>query len=576
MIERLEVVPGPGSVIRYGNVAAWAGASASPSLVSFLSESARNLASSPVAGDQLADHLVGVLGRRDPEPHVPFIALGPTEEGWTALLHGPVQVWDGTGWIVPSPEPGWLRSRLFPRPALAVSIAGTSIPTPSPDSMWDLESGVVPGGGFALIPVTASGRSRVPFTVPAAAPAVPVEETTVISLADTGPPTDVLPEDAFGVAALFADGDEDLEPEADVPAEEAGPEPAGQLEAGDAPAELPPAAAEEAEQPELPPAEVEPELPPAEAEPDLPPAEAEAELPPAEAEPELPQVAAAPEVAAGAEEAWHEGGAPEIVTGEESASGWAATDGDETPEADVPAAGTAATETAVAAAVAAAAEGAADGRGAKAPAAPAPTGATSRPNVLDLRSAEARSSVVPYPPLPPAGDPPRPVAGAPVVAGVPCPRGHLNRPGMPSCARCGRAIEEQRGYQVSGTRPALGCLITDEGSVYRLDSGYLVGSDPARDPTVRGRLARPLVLGGVDVAPSHAEIRLHDWDVVVTDRSSDGGTYVFEPGAAAWERIRSYEPRVLPPGTHLAFGQRVVTFVTPWTAHTAGSSDGSR
>jgi hypothetical protein len=137
---------------------------------------------------------------------------------------------------------------------------------------------------------------------------------------------------------------------------------------------------------------------------------------------------------------------------------------------------------------------------------------------------------------------------------------------MLTCAHCGRPVGVDGAYQVSGTRPALGCLITDEGAVFRLDTGYLVGSEPNRDPTVRGRLARPLVLAGEGVAASHAEIRLHDWDVVVTDRASEGGTHIFEMGAAEWERIRAYEPRVLSPGTHLAFGQRVVTFVTQWTS----------
>jgi hypothetical protein len=119
-------------------------------------------------------------------------------------------------------------------------------------------------------------------------------------------------------------------------------------------------------------------------------------------------------------------------------------------------------------------------------------------------------------------------------------------------------------YTVTGTRPALGCLIADDAVVYRLDLGYVVGSDPGPDPIVRGGLARPLVMAGAGMAAAHAEIRLKDWDVLVTDRGSVGGTSVFELGASDWERIRPYEPRVLRPGTHVAFGQRIVTFVSPW------------
>jgi hypothetical protein len=129
-------------------------------------------------------------------------------------------------------------------------------------------------------------------------------------------------------------------------------------------------------------------------------------------------------------------------------------------------------------------------------------------------------------------------------------------------------------YTVSGTRPALGCLVADDGAVYRLDRSYVVGSNPTPDPTVGGGLARPLVLADGDVSASHAEIRLNDWDVVLVDRSSAGGTSVFEPGATEWDRLRPYEPRVLLPGTHVAFGQRIVTFMTPWVSGSPAPSAG--
>ena len=64
-----------------------------------------------------------------------------------------------------------------------------------------------------------------------------------------------------------------------------------------------------------------------------------------------------------------------------------------------------------------------------------------------------------------------------------------------------------------GTRPPLGALVADDGTIYRLDRSYLVGSNSERDPTVGGGLARPLTLAGSDVSGSHAELRLTDWDV---------------------------------------------------------------
>ena len=161
MIERLEVTPGPGTVIRYGGIVAWADASASPALISFLTQSARNLSPSPRGGRQIADHIASVLATRDPEPHVAFAVIGPSDHGWASLLHGPVQAWDGARWLAPTPTPGWLQAIITPRPAITVSAAGTPTPAPEPDAMWDLEAGVVPGSGFLLVPSGVPGRYAV-------------------------------------------------------------------------------------------------------------------------------------------------------------------------------------------------------------------------------------------------------------------------------------------------------------------------------------------------------------------------------------------------------------------------------
>ena len=195
----------------------------------------------------------------------------------------------------------------------------------------------------------------------------------------------------------------------------------------------------------------------------------------------------------------------------------------------------------------------------------APLPATHRPPVpgpagsVDLRTVATTAG----PPLAKGGGPDQRIPGAPVVAGALCARGHLNRPGLTICARC-RTPLRAGSDQVSGTRPPLGVLVGDDGIVYRLDRAYLVGSDPGRDPTVGGGLARPLTLRGSDVSGSHAELRLADWDVLVVDRGSAAGTCVYEPGASEWARLNPFEPRALPPGTHVAFGQRVLTFLSPW------------
>jgi hypothetical protein len=152
VIERLEVLPGLGTVVRAGDLAGWAAPSASPALVSFLVQSARNLAGSATAARRVADHLAGVLEGGDPEPGVAFALVGPSAKGWDTLLHGAVHAWDGASWVSPETGRGWLRCVLEARPSITVSLAGTTAPPPSPDDMWDLEAGVVPGGGFVLVP----------------------------------------------------------------------------------------------------------------------------------------------------------------------------------------------------------------------------------------------------------------------------------------------------------------------------------------------------------------------------------------------------------------------------------------
>jgi hypothetical protein len=108
--------------------------------------------------------------------------------------------------------------------------------------------------------------------------------------------------------------------------------------------------------------------------------------------------------------------------------------------------------------------------------------------------------------------------------------------------------------------------VRDDGAVFALDSPYVLGADPGKDPTVTGGLARPLQLRGRDAEGdgAAAEVRLTDWEVAVVDRRSPGGTYVLPPGSQQWERTGPYEVVRLRPGTHIAVGQRVLTYVSPW------------
>jgi hypothetical protein len=152
MSDRLEVLPGPGTVVRHGHVGVWAGPVASAALLSFLAQSARNVGESAGSGLEIVDHIAGILSSHDPEPGAPFAVIGPGRGGWVTLLHGPVQLWDGSRWLAPTPHPGWLRSEVQPQPAVSVGPAGSPSPRLSPDSPYDLGRGIVPGGGFILVP----------------------------------------------------------------------------------------------------------------------------------------------------------------------------------------------------------------------------------------------------------------------------------------------------------------------------------------------------------------------------------------------------------------------------------------
>src|SRR5579875_1397622 len=143
---RVEVIPGAGAVARFGDTLVWVGRAASHALLSYLTRGAASGASVR----QLCDQVAAVLRSGDPEPAAPFAILGPTPQGWVVLVHGPVQCYDGAGWLVPSPAQGW-QGKLLGEPTLVlVGAAGSPVPPLIGDSPFHLEEGVVPGGGFYL------------------------------------------------------------------------------------------------------------------------------------------------------------------------------------------------------------------------------------------------------------------------------------------------------------------------------------------------------------------------------------------------------------------------------------------
>lgn len=436
-MSRLEVVTGDGTVLRFGDICLWAGLGASPALLQFLDQSARNLAPSARGGQLLADHVVGVLHQHDPEPDAPFVALGPEEGGTIALLlHGPVQVWDGLRWLSPPAEPGWLRTSTAPAPVLVAGAAGGEPVPGRSHPLLDLESGVVPGGGFALVDATAAipvppapDATAPPVADVPVAPSVPAPPVSVAFPAPDRDPTDVLPA-AGGAPWTPQQGNDDdtvlsafTDLTAVVPAA-SGDEPTTVMAASGAPT---------------------------------------------------------PDEAAYQRELQRPPGVFGLL--------------------------------------------------------PPPGG------------------LVPAPPVGPGG-------AVPVVRGVRCVRGHFNHPDTKACVVCGLSVD--RSTAVSGPRPPLGILVVDDGSVYSLERPYLLGAAVAWDPSVANGSVRALTLAGDRLGDTHAEIRLDGWAVSLVDRGTPGGTHVLAPGQDGWSRISAHREVPLRPGTHVALGSRVLTYVSPW------------
>ncbi|MGH9127479.1 MAG: FHA domain-containing protein, partial [Acidimicrobiales bacterium] len=161
----------------------------------------------------------------------------------------------------------------------------------------------------------------------------------------------------------------------------------------------------------------------------------------------------------------------------------------------------------------------------------------------------------------PAGD--GPSSSEPVMVwGVRCKNGHFNHPNARYCASCGTHMVHGRKDLVLGPRPVIGFLVVDDGSTYKLDSDYLVGSTPELHQAVRSGMARGIALPDDEgtVSPVHAMIRLEEWEAYVSDQGSRFGTHVWMPGRSEWVRLEPSQQLRLEPRSHVLLGRRSVVF----------------
>ena len=143
-----------------------------------------------------------------------------------------------------------------------------------------------------------------------------------------------------------------------------------------------------------------------------------------------------------------------------------------------------------------------------------------------------------------------------VVTGVYCKNDHFDDPDARFCAVCGISMNQQTLVPRPGPRPPLGVLAFDDGSVFQLDSDYVVGRDPALSPAVAAGQARPLCVvddAGI-VSRAHAAIQLDGWRVVVTDLDSANGTRIRHRDDKADQPLVPRVPADLRPGSHVDLG----------------------
>lgn len=172
-------------------------------------------------------------------------------------------------------------------------------------------------------------------------------------------------------------------------------------------------------------------------------------------------------------------------------------------------------------------------------------------------------------PAPEPGPVLAPIASAPPaeptvveVWGIRCKKGHFNDPASRYCGICGIHMVQDKVARVKGPRPVLGFLVLDDGMSFKLDTDYVLGSDPHGHEAVRSGMARPLVVKaeGDVISPVHARVVLRDWDVLVSDCGSVYGTYVWSPGGTEWERLSPEQEVKLGAGSQVMVAQRGFMF----------------
>ncbi len=169
-------------------------------------------------------------------------------------------------------------------------------------------------------------------------------------------------------------------------------------------------------------------------------------------------------------------------------------------------------------------------------------------------------------PLPLAGD------GGPVVDasdkqvmvdGILCSRDHFNNPRSAYCMVCGVSMLHLTPNPVRRPRPTLGFIVFDDGSSFGLDRSYLIGREPSTNDGTPSRMPPELLVihdNNDTLSRTHAELKLTDWTVQLTDLNSTNGTYIWDADNDRWSQLTAGQPVELHSGETVALGRRTFVF----------------
>jgi hypothetical protein len=116
----------------------------------------------------------------------------------------------------------------------------------------------------------------------------------------------------------------------------------------------------------------------------------------------------------------------------------------------------------------------------------------------------------------------------------------------------------------AGSEAAL-ALVWDSGESDLVTGDMVVGRDPSNDPGIKSGAALPLVPRGRSDGMSriHADLRRSGWELLVSDRGSTNGTFVWDDDRQEWHRLEADERFPLRVGSIVAFGERTATVESP-------------